>query len=553
MERLPFDPKKVPSPPKSKEKPARRDRKRLSNVADARQMTVSQLAEVIKSTLEQKIPSPLRVVGEVSNLSDRGHWYFSLKDDRAVIGCVAWSSSAKKFGFTPSDGDEVVATGHVSHYEPQGRTQLYVSKLEPVGAGALEIAFRKMCAELRNKGYFDPAHKIPLPVFPRKIAVITSRDGAAVQDVIATARQRCPAVSLAICDVRVQGDGAAAEVANAIRWVDANRHRLGVDAILVTRGGGSIEDLWAFNERIVADAAYDCELPIVAAIGHESDTTVIELVADVRAATPTQAAMRLVPSREELNRQLAHQRDRLTVVTRRRVEHGRHRLEGAARHETFRRPELIVQRARERLTGSARHLQAAVRQVYSAVHLKLEQLAGRLALIGPQAIVWKQHEKLAVLEDRLRNAARHRIDQRPRITQLQRSLRAAHRHVVRSARLRADSIEQRLVAVDPLRVLERGFSVTQRQDGSVVRSAGDVTGGDRVVTRVVDGAFASVVEGQSSRATPQAAGDERTRGTEGSRSKVARAKPPATADLRQAAEGGNRQESDQMDLFGDGQ
>jgi len=550
MERLPFDPKKVPPPEDAaKEKPARRDRKRLKNVADARQMTVSQLAEVIKSTLEQKIPSPLRVVGEISNLSDRGHWYFSMKDDRAVLGCVAWSSSVKKFGFKPSDGDEVVATGHVSHYGPQGRTQLYVTRMEPVGAGALEIAFRKLCAELRDKGYFDPAHKIDVPAFPRRVAVITSKDGAAVQDVIATAKQRCPAVSLMIVDVRVQGEGAAEQIARAIQWVDVHHERLGVDAILVTRGGGSIEDLWAFNERIVADAAFACELPLVAAIGHESDTTVIELVADVRAATPTQAAVRLVPSRDELEKQLAHLHDRLTVVMRRRIEHGRHRLESAARHETFRRPEVILHRARQHLQSCERQLVSAIRQVYSAAHLRLERLAGWLATLGPQAIVWKQHEKLAVLEDRLHRAAWHRIDQRPRVLQLQRSLRTAHRHAVRSARQRADALEHQLRAVDPLKVLERGFSVTQRDDGAMVRSTGDVTGGDRVVTRVVDGEFESIVADateEDAKSQAAAAGDERTSGTDGAKSKEKRAKP-------QAAEGGDRQEGDQMDLFGGGQ
>lgn len=530
--RLPFDPDRVPKPAVEPTQPARRERKRLGSVADSRHISVGQLSELIKNTLEQQIPSPVRVIGEVSNLSDRGHLYFSLKDDRAVIGCVAWASSAKKFGFTPSDGDEVVATGHVSHFGPQGRTQLYVSKLEPVGAGALELEFRRLCEELRKAGYFDPAHKIPLPVFPRRIAVITSRDGAAVQDVIATTKQRCPAVGLLIVDVRVQGEGAATQVARAIQWVDRHHERLGVDAMLVTRGGGSIEDLWAFNERIVADAAFACELPLAAAIGHESDTTVIELVADVRCATPTQAAMRLVPARQELLKQVLHVRDRLTALMRRVIDHGRHRLEAAARHEVFRRPESLLQRARQRADGLEHRLRSAVRHRVSGQRIELEQLAGRLAALGPGAIVSAQEQRLAVLADRLDRALRHRIDQRPRVTALRRALTAAQRHVIRHARQRIDGCAARLSAVDPLLVLQRGFSVTQRDDGAIVRSVSDVKSGMTVTTRVGDGQFGSVVEGEEKRGSAKPQGASRNRPHRGKKSQ--------------------RQSRDQMDLFGGG-
>lgn len=514
--RLPFDPSKVEIPAEEKAaKPALRDRvggKTHATLADAHQLTVSQLSELIKSTLEQRIPSPLRVIGQVSNLRDSGHWYFSLKDESAVVNCVAWASSAKKFGFTPRDGDEVVATGHVSHFGPQGRTQLYVTKLDPVGAGALELEFRRMCEELRGLGYFDPGHKVPLPAFPRKVAVITSKDGAALQDVIATAKQRCTAVGLLVVDVRVQGEGAPEQVARAIKWVDGNSEKLGVDAILVTRGGGSIEDLWAFNTRIVADAAFKCKLPLVAAIGHESDVTVIELVADVRAATPTQAAMRLVPASTECNKQIEHLQHRLTVVTKRLIDRGKHRLESLERHETFRRPEVIIQRAAERIESISKNLSAAMRHVHAAARLRLEQICSRLAQIGPGTIVYKQEQRLAILEDRLNRAARHRIDQRPRILQLHRALIAAQRHVLRQSQFRIEANQARLAAVDPLKVLERGYSVTYDADGNVVRSWRSVAEGDRIRNLLADGAVESVVEGGDSKglakekiAKPQAA------------------------------------------------
>ncbi len=350
-------------------------------------LTVSEVAELIRSTLESHVPSPLRVIGQVSNLSNHKHWYFSLKDEQAVMSCVAWVSSASRFDFVPAEGDEVVATGHVSHYGPQGRTQFYVTRLEPVGAGALELKFRAMCDELRRLGYFDQQHKKPLPVFPRRVAVITSTSGAAVHDVISTADERCRAVGLLLVDVRVQGDGAAEQVAAAIRRIDADAAKLAVDAILVTRGGGSVEDLWAFNERIVADAAFKCRLPLLAAIGHESDTTVIELVADVRAATPTQAVMRLIPSADELTGQLDHLDRRLRLLVRRQMERQRERLEAAARSALLRDPRALVQRAREKVTTLAGRLGRATTVHVRRQRDRMEALTRQLAAVDPHGVL----------------------------------------------------------------------------------------------------------------------------------------------------------------------
>ena len=494
MTRLPFDPDKASGPPSPrKKKPARREARTLKALADAERLTVSQLAELIKTTLEQRIASPIRVVGEVSNFSAKNHWYFSLKDDAAVVSCVAWASSARKFGVTPKDGDEVLATGHVSHYPPQGRTQLYVSNLRPVGAGALEQKFRAMCEQLRALGYFDEARKKPVPVFPRRIAVITSASGAAVQDVISTAAQRCRAVGLVIVDVLVQGADAAPDIAGAIRHVDRHHRRLGVEAILVTRGGGSMEDLWAFNERIVADAAFACSIPLVAAIGHESDTTVIELVADIRAATPTQAAMRLVPADDDLTRQLDHLHHRLLLLTRRRVEQARERLTSLARHELFRTPALLVARSAERVNTLDHRLAGAARLRLAHDRARFERLVGRFERLRPATLIARRHEQLAVLTHRLRAAARRRVDQRPALDHLHHRLhRAAGLHFHQRVRL-VDSIDRELAAVDPRRVLQRGYSLTIDAAGNVIRSIRDVRGGDVMQTHVADGSIHSVV------------------------------------------------------------
>jgi exodeoxyribonuclease VII large subunit len=473
MSRRPFDPDRASGGRRPGDAPARRESK-LKSIADAKQITVSQLSELIRTTLEERIASPLRVIGEVSNLSTPNHWYFSLKDEGAVISCAAWASSVRKFGFVPSEGDEVVATGHVSHYSPQGRTQFYVSMMEPVGAGALELAFRAMCEELRTLGYFEESRKKPLPVFPRKVAVVTSPTGAAVQDVINTAAHRCKAVGLIIVPVKVQGEGAKEEIARAIRWVDANHERLGVDAILVTRGGGSMEDLWAFNERIVADAAYACSIPLVAAIGHESDTTVIELVADLRASTPTQAAMRLVPDAAELHKQVNHHEQRLAFLMRRMIERQRERVESIARQRIFRKPGDVVQLHRDRVDSHARHLEQLVRGRVLSARAKVEQLAGRLGELRPMAIVSERHERVAVLADRLQRAVHWRV---------------------RNAGARLDAIERELIAVDPRQVLKRGFSYTTKADGTLIRSVSDVRAGEKMLTNVRDGAIESTVDG----------------------------------------------------------
>ena len=464
MARLPFDPDKArgaPAPPSES---------RYGGIEEADQLTVSQLSSLIKQTLEQRIASPLRVVGEISNLNQRQHWYFSLKDEDAVVSCVAWASSARTFGFDPEVGDKVLATGHVSHYAPQGRTQFYVSNLEPVGAGELERRFRALCAELRGEGYFDESAKQPLPPFPRRIAVITSATGAALQDVIATTAHRCPAVGLTVVDVRVQGEGAAEQVAAAIARVDADHARLGVDAILVTRGGGSIEDLWAFNERVVADAIFRCRLPIVAAIGHESDLTVAELVADLRAATPTQAAMRLVPDATELHRQVDHLASRLHLLHRRRLERARERLESLARHESFRRPEAVLVPLRDRLD----HFEA---QLHLLQRRRLEQA----------------RERLAALAQHLHRTARYRLDRRGDLERFRVGLDRAVRHRLARQADHLGQLERRLRAVDPTEVLRRGFSYTTDGAGDLVRSTGDVTDGDVLVTHLVDGEVRSTV------------------------------------------------------------
>jgi len=352
-----------------------------------RPLSVSQVNDLIKTVLGAAVPSPIRIVGEVSNLSQRTHWFFSLKDEDAAIRCVCFASNVRRIRTPVEDGMEVVATGRIDYWTAAGNVQLYVDDIEPVGQGALELRFRKLCDELRGLGYFDDERKKPLPMAPRRIAVVTSRSAAALQDVINTASRRWPGCQLLLRDVRVQGEAAAAQIARAIRQLGEQGARLGIEAIILTRGGGSIEDLWAFNEREVADALFHCAIPVVAAIGHETDTTVAELVADHRASTPTQAAMHLVPDRAALTHQVDQLAGRMTLHLQRALQYCRQRLDAAAKHPVFRRPRHMLDPQREKLLRLDQQLRALLPRTVEDAATRLKALQRQLQAVGPQNVL----------------------------------------------------------------------------------------------------------------------------------------------------------------------
>ncbi|MCA9282039.1 MAG: exodeoxyribonuclease VII large subunit [Phycisphaeraceae bacterium] len=350
-------------------------------------LRVGDLCRLIGAALRKGLPAKVRVVGEVSGFRDRTHWYFDLKDEDAVISCVMFAQSARKAGAAIENGQQVVVTGRVDFFDKQGRTQVYVESVEAVGEGPLEVRFRKLVAELRGLGWFDAARKRRLPSFPRRIAVVTSRTGAALQDVIVTAGRRCAAVEIVVVDARVQGEGAAGEIVRAIEWLSTEHDRLGVDAVLVTRGGGSMEDLWAFNERAVAEAILKCKVPVVAAIGHETDVTIAELVADERCATPTQAAMRLTPDKGALLEQIAQMRARSRAMLTRRVEHEAKRVESLRRRRVMTEPMEIVERARERVARARVDALVAVGQRLERSASRLREARSVLGVIGPMEVL----------------------------------------------------------------------------------------------------------------------------------------------------------------------
>lgn len=350
-------------------------------------LTVSQLSALIRLAIAQSLPERLHVVGQISNFSRRTHWFFSLKDESAAISCVCFASAARRVNFPISDGLEVIATGKLDYYDAQGRLQLYVDQLQPVGQGALELQFRALCDQLRQLGYFDPSRKKPLPLLPRRVAVVTSRAAAALQDVINTTRRRWPGCQLLLYDVPVQGPAAAPQIAHAIQALSQDGHRLGIDAVILTRGGGSIEDLWAFNERIVADALFNCSLPTVAAIGHETDVTIAELVADVRCATPTQASMTLIPDHRALDRQIFQLAHRLTLQLKNHHQNAAHHLRSILLHPLFRRPRHLVEQASRRLDAFSSQLGKSLPQTLVRNRTRLESLLRQLQAINPQNVL----------------------------------------------------------------------------------------------------------------------------------------------------------------------
>ena len=349
-------------------------------------LSISQLTAGIKATLEASFPS-VWVCGEISNFSrpQSGHCYLTLKDDQAQIRAVVWRGVASRVRFDLEDGQEVICQGYLDLYPPRGSYQLVVQQILPKGEGALERALRRLREKLAAEGLFSPDRKRPLPRFPRRIAFVTSPTGAAVRDFLEVLRRRWRGVDVLIVPARVQGEGAAQEIAAGIQLV--NRLSRPVDVLIVGRGGGSLEDLWAFNEEVVVRAVFASRVPVVSAVGHEIDVTLSDLVADVRALTPSEAAERVVPSTEEVSALLARQQQRLLVALRTRAAASRARLEGLAASRVFRRP-------LERVQLHSRHLDELTGRLARAVRNR-STMARRL--IESKALQLDSHSPLGVL------------------------------------------------------------------------------------------------------------------------------------------------------------
>ena len=483
MERLPFDPGKA----RGAKQPTDRD-------GTQRPLSVSQLAASIEGALSEGLPRRMSVRGEISGLKDQTHWYFTLKDEHAVISCVMFASAARKQSLRPMNGDEVIVTGRVEYWAKGGRIQLYAERVESVGQGSLEKQYQQLVAEIRSLGWFDLERKRPLPSFPSRIAVVTSATGAALQDVIDTARRRCPAVELCTIDVRVQGPSAAPQIANAIDWLSEHHETLGIDAVILTRGGGSLEDLWAFNEREVARAVHECRVPIIAAIGHETDTTIAELIADERCATPTQAAMRLLPDSAALLEQTAQLGRRLDARIIRLLADERRHLHSLLRLPALRSPSTVLDPKRERLSRLTQRLAHTIEQRVARAARLLHQRSDQLETHRPGAQLMARRRRLDRESFRLDTSIRTRVRTNVHLDRFDQIHNAAARLIERRAD-RLEALGRELEVVSPLRILARGYTVTSDDQGRILRSASEAGARSVLMTTFPDGSVRSVVEG----------------------------------------------------------
>jgi exodeoxyribonuclease VII large subunit len=347
--------------------------------------SVTEFTRQIKSLLESEL-APVWLHGEISNFvhHSSGHMYFSLKDEASQIACVMWRTRNQSLFITPCDGMQVVVFGQVTLYEKRGVYQLDVMKLVPAGVGQLQLALEKLKAKLAAEGLFDEARKKPLPAFPQRIGVVTSPTGAAIRDLVQIARRRMPSIEIILRPALVQGEGAAQDIAAAI----ADLNEFGeIDVIIIGRGGGSLEDLWAFNEEVVARAISASHLPVVSAVGHEIDVTIADFVADLRAPTPSAAAELVVPDRLELRSQLAGFWKFLQHALQRRIVLERLRLKGFRSSYALRRPSDLVQQRRQRLDELDHLCSLALTSRLKRDRARTESLAQRCRDLAPGSIL----------------------------------------------------------------------------------------------------------------------------------------------------------------------
>ena len=348
---------------------------------------VAEVNQLVKHLLDgEPMLSSICVRGELSNykMYPSGHHYFTLKDAEGALRCVMFKGAASKLRFRPENGMAVVASGRITVFPRDGAYQLYCNTLSPLGAGDLAVAFEQLKAKLQAEGLFDPAHKKPLPAYPQRIAVITSAAGAAVHDMIRILRRRYPLAKVILLPVRVQGAEAPPEIAGAIRYAD--RWHIG-DVIITGRGGGSMEDLWAFNDERVARAIYACQTPIISAVGHEPDVTIADFVADARASTPSNAAEIAVPDRMDLTRQLRDMQVRLEQSQIARLESLRRRLETLADKRCLRDHGAYIQDQRMALVHLQQRLGDLAGAQMGRKRQRFSSLAASLDALSPLAVL----------------------------------------------------------------------------------------------------------------------------------------------------------------------
>lgn len=435
-------------------------------------LTVSQLNRQSKELLETYLHN-VQVTGEISNLARpaSGHWYFTLKDQRAQVRCAMFKSRTQYLKFVPQEGEQVVINASVGLYEARGDYQLIVNGMQSAGEGALKIAFEKLKARLHQEGLFNAEFKRPLPKHPKHLGVITSPTGAAIKDVLSVLKRRFPNLPVSIYPTQVQGEAAAVQIAQAIER--ANRDQL-CDVLIVGRGGGSLEDLWPFNEEIVARAIFTSQIPVISAVGHEVDVSISDFVADLRAPTPSAAAELVSPDRFEWLGRFEQLERSLIRIMQNKVD--QHRFQLLQLVKRLRHPKDKLQENMQRLDMASMRLHTALEKRLSQSQKRLTQAHGHLQQYKPDKQLALMQQQAQQLSNRLQQAIKHLLDDRKN-------------QLARQAEV--------LNAVSPLSTLSRGYSIVTSQQGHVVRSHQQAQVGDTIYAQLHEGTLTcSVVESE---------------------------------------------------------
>jgi len=436
--------------------------------------SVSELTQQIKLNLERSFSS-LWVAGEISNLKQpsSGHYYFTLKDDQSQISAVMFRGSTRHLRFRPQDGMAVLVWGHVTVYEPRGAYQIRVERMEPRGKGSLQLAFEQLKEKLGKEGLFETSRKRPIPLLPRRIGIVTSPSGAALRDLCRILHRRFPNLEVLVYPAQVQGDLAAAEIAKGIQVLNRLAQKDVIDVLIVARGGGSLEDLWPFNEESVARAIATSAIPVMSAVGHEVDYTIADFVADVRAPTPSAAAELVVRQKDDfLDRVRALER-RLETTARYRLRDLRARVDRISTHRAFGAVLHGIETRAQKVDESVHRARFHLDRRLSRLRQQLQGLSARLSERRVDRRLGEARTRLALLSARLEAAARSRID--------------------RARRAFAEGATK-LDALSPLGVLGRGYSLAWSAQGKLLRSSDEVAVGDAVRVELARGRLHCRVE-----------------------------------------------------------
>ncbi|MFN2516921.1 MAG: exodeoxyribonuclease VII large subunit [Pyrinomonadaceae bacterium] len=454
----------------------------LFDETERRPLTVSELTESVRKAIESRFAT-VWVEGEISNFKAHtsGHWYFTIKDEGAQLRAKCFRSANSRIRFRPTDGLHVRARGRLTVYEARGEYELIVEALDPVGAGALQVAFEQLRNRLQAEGLFAQERKRALPVFPGRVGVVTSPTGAAIRDILNVISRRTRTVHVLFSPARVQGEGAGRDIARAIRLINEHHARAKregrndelVDVLIVGRGGGSTEDLWAFNEEEVARAIRASHIPVISAVGHETDFTIADFVADRRAPTPSAAAELVAAREDQICSTLAQMGQTLSRLMRYKIVAARTRVQQQALSQVFAEVRSKLRDA-EASTNSARHrLQILMSEVLRGAHLRADPLRRSLAP--------------AQLRARF-------VEARVRFDSAYSGCHAAIEKEMEEAAKRLGLAAASLDALSPLAVLQRGYAIAQREDGSLVRDANSVFIGDSVRVRLAKGRIGTRIE-----------------------------------------------------------